>query len=381
MEQASVASVPWEVTEDAAATTSVVEYSRVEAGLADLRERYSNVVFDLTTTAGDKAARAARKELVTTRTTIESIRKEAKAPLLAKAKLLDDEAKRITAEIVALEAPIDEQIKDDEKRREEKRAAREAAERARVDRIRSKMSDIASATAGCASASAEEISAVIRLLESIQITEEDYAEFVDEAEVVRLRAVSQACALRHAAVERESEAARLAAERAEIERQRQELDRASAAEEARIKAERDEIERQRQEIEQAKREAAERERAERERQAAIKRAEDKRLEDERKAQRDAFEADLEAERQKIREQEERQADERAAQEAARRAREKRLFGAAEQMLETLAEIRTGLILVIGDKTPAALLEAVESTLPALRDAAHRAIVAATEEQQ
>ncbi len=38
------------------APSAVVEYSATEAALADLRSRYQNVVFDVATTKGDKAA-------------------------------------------------------------------------------------------------------------------------------------------------------------------------------------------------------------------------------------------------------------------------------------------------------------------------------------
>ena len=106
-----------EILDPAPATTEVAEYRATEAGLAALRERLAGKVYDLTTTAGDAEARADRRELVTMRTGIERIRKDAKAPLLAQAKLLDDEAKRITEAILEVENPIDDQIKADEQRR------------------------------------------------------------------------------------------------------------------------------------------------------------------------------------------------------------------------------------------------------------------------
>lgn len=39
--------------------TSIAEYSPTAAGLADLAHRFKNVVFDVSTTKGDKEARAA----------------------------------------------------------------------------------------------------------------------------------------------------------------------------------------------------------------------------------------------------------------------------------------------------------------------------------
>lgn len=64
-------------------------------------------MWDVSTTKGDREARAARKELVTLRTSLEAKRKELKAPALERAKLIDTEAKRIEAEIRSLEDPID----------------------------------------------------------------------------------------------------------------------------------------------------------------------------------------------------------------------------------------------------------------------------------
>ena len=125
-----------------APTTPVAEYTPIAAALAAARARYQDVVWDLTTTRGNEEARRARRELVSLRTGLEARRKELKAPLLAQAKLVDDEAKRITAELLQLEEPIDELIRADERRREEERAAREAAERARVAGIRERIAAI-----------------------------------------------------------------------------------------------------------------------------------------------------------------------------------------------------------------------------------------------
>lgn len=63
----------------------------------DLRARFGGVAFDLTTTKGDKEARAARMELVKLRTSLEAKRKELKAPALERSRMIDSEAKRIEA--------------------------------------------------------------------------------------------------------------------------------------------------------------------------------------------------------------------------------------------------------------------------------------------
>ena len=42
-------------------TTAITEYSPIEVGLVDLRQRYAGVALDLRTVAGNDAARKARK--------------------------------------------------------------------------------------------------------------------------------------------------------------------------------------------------------------------------------------------------------------------------------------------------------------------------------
>jgi len=112
-------------------TNSVIEYSRTDAALHDLTGRYAGIVFDVTTKAGFEQARKARAELRTYRVDLEKVRVEIKAPALERCRLIDAEAKRITAALLALEDPIDAQIKAEEARREEERtrAAREEAAR------------------------------------------------------------------------------------------------------------------------------------------------------------------------------------------------------------------------------------------------------------
>ena len=46
-----------------APTSALAEYNRTAAELADLRQRFAGVVWDLTTTKGNAEARAARLEL------------------------------------------------------------------------------------------------------------------------------------------------------------------------------------------------------------------------------------------------------------------------------------------------------------------------------
>jgi len=78
------------------ASNEIAEYSKTEAGLAELRSRLANVAYDVTTVKGLAIAKADRAEVRGLRTGLEAMRKSIKAPALAHCKLIDAEAKRIT---------------------------------------------------------------------------------------------------------------------------------------------------------------------------------------------------------------------------------------------------------------------------------------------
>lgn len=247
---------------EAAPTTQqrVAAFNKTESGLAKLRQKFQGVQFDLTTTKGDKAARQARKELVTLRTSLEELRKEKKAPHLAACNLIDSEAKRIKGEILALEVPIDEQIRADELRREQERMQREAEERARLDKARVRIGEIQRMAASVMTGTSEQIRARIEEVKALAIGEDEFGELLAAAQstadmvVMQLEALLSTVLMREAQAEemrkqREAHDAalrkqqeELAAQRAELERQRVEAEQAAAearrqAEEARREAE------------------------------------------------------------------------------------------------------------------------------------------------
>ena len=223
---------------------AIVAYSRTEHALAILRDKYKGATYDLTTTAGDKAARAARLELKTLRTDLEKKRAELKAPALLFGKTIDSEAARLTAEIQALETPIDAQIKADEKRREDERIAKEQAEAARRKVHTDGIAKIAGYVALATDLPAERIAAGIAYLEALDLS--GFEEFTAEATETRGRTVSALQALHTKAVSREAEAARLEAER--IEQARIAAEQAETA--RKLKEQQDELARQLAEVRQ-----------------------------------------------------------------------------------------------------------------------------------
>lgn len=220
------------------AAGAVVKYSRTEAALADLREKYAGKTFDLTTTKGDDAARAARLELKKLRTGLEAKRKEFKAPAIAFGKLIDTEADRITAEIKALEDPIDAQIRADEQRRETERLERERVAAARRAEFEGKIAAIRGYVAAAKGLPSERIAKGLTFVEGMAFGEE-WAEFASAAAAAQgetvaalrdmLEAVKAAEAAETQRVENARVAAELAAQRKALEDAQAELDRRTAA--------------------------------------------------------------------------------------------------------------------------------------------------------
>ena len=222
----------------------LVQYSRTEAALAELKARHAGATFDLATTAGDKAARAARLELVTLRTTLEKTRKGFKEPALEFGRMIDAEAKRITVEILALEEPIDRQIKADEQRRATEKAERERIEAERIAGHEAGLAKIRSYVASAAGLPAARITVGIDRLEawSQAFDPATWEEFADSASTALTETHAALVDMRAKAQAREDEAARVDAQRVENERvqaeiaaQRKEL--ADAAEALRLRQE------------------------------------------------------------------------------------------------------------------------------------------------
>ena len=258
----------------------IKEYTKTEAALADLRSRYDGIVWQVATTKGMDEAKKARAEVRGYRTDLEKLRQEIKAPALERCRLIDDEAKRITAELRSIEDPIDAVIKAEEERKDAEKAERERIEAERVAAIRAKIAAIVALPSKHVMTVSDELLSVIDMME--EPTLDEFAEFTGEAlhafgatyeqmqqlafaaakrefEAARLEAErkalaeAQAKAEAEAAEQRRIEAEKLAAERAELDRQRREQEAAAAAakaEQDRMQAEfRAEIERKRAEHE------------------------------------------------------------------------------------------------------------------------------------
>jgi hypothetical protein len=331
-------------------TTAIQEYSPTEQALAELRQKYAAVVFDTSTGQGMTAAKEARAELRGYRVALEKKRVEIKAPALERSRQIDTEAKRLTAEIEALEDPIDAAIKKEEQRKEIEKAAKEQAERDRIAAVSARFDSLKALPLSAVGKGLAEIDALIEQAQAFdpETFEEDmrYAAVYERrktiADLRNLRDVREAqdaaqaevekqlaelAELRKADEARRAEDAKKAAEEAErlaAERRGREMAEAAAKREAEA-AERAELERQRQEI------------AEKDRQAAQERA--------------AADAAAKAERDRL-----------AAEQAAEAQRQAQERARLEQEAKDLAERK-----VEAEIASASLLEAAEDALELLMD--------------
>ena len=308
--------------------TEIAEYSQTAAALSDLRHRFLGVAFNVSTTKGMDEAKKARQEVKGYRTALENKRKEIKAPALERCRLIDDEAKTITAALLEIEEPIDQQIKAEEARKEAEKAAKAEAERQRVAAIRTQIDTIKNHAAFAVGKSADAILKILSGVEGFEIGE-DFQEFKPEAEQAKAETLDKIKALHEAQVQHEDEQARIAAERAELTRLRAEAE-AREREAAAARAEQERKDREaRAEQERKDREA--REAVERE-QAAKLAAERAAHEAELRKQREAQEAELKAQR-------EAQAKADAEARAAREAEEKRLADERAEIARQQAEAK------------------------------------------
>jgi colicin import membrane protein len=203
--------------------TGIAEYSATERGLAEVRQRLAGRVYDVTTTKGMAEARGDRAELRTLRVSLDKLRKELNEDDQARIALRNTKAKDITARIVELEEPIDKQIKAEEARKEEARQERERAEAERLRRISDTIADITRLPLEYMDATPE------ALQKGIDDLAGDTLDYFDDVHLPTAQAAkdSSLTKLREmldARVAAEAEAQRLAAERAELDRQRAEDD-------------------------------------------------------------------------------------------------------------------------------------------------------------
>lgn len=197
----------------------ITEYQQTAAAIALLRDKHAGP-FDTTTKEGMALAKEARAEVRGFRTSVEKLRAELKAPLLERGKQIDAEAKRITAELIAIEDPIDAAIKAEERRKEEEKAAKARAEADRVAQINARLLHIRRVPTSLIGKPVDEIEREIARMNAYEPDPAEFCEFLPEAIAARneVRAILETMLIeRKRAAE---DQARVQAEREELARLR-----------------------------------------------------------------------------------------------------------------------------------------------------------------
>lgn len=147
-----------------------------------LTEKYTGVVYEVTTKAGMEAAKESRRELVKLRTSLETTREGLKAPVIKLGKDIDAQAKAITAAILALEGPIDKQISTEEERKKTEREAAAKKEQERVQDLRSRITAITQMPLTVIGKPSEFMSEVLAKLDKIETGKAAWQEYEDQAD-------------------------------------------------------------------------------------------------------------------------------------------------------------------------------------------------------
>lgn len=362
MSNAADASI--EVEKQEVSSCAIAEYSPIAAALAIIEEKFAGAVFDVATKAGMEMAKTARAEIRGYQTNLEAVRVSIKAPALQRCREIDSEAKEIDARLAKVRAPIEAQIKMQEAAAEAEKQAKLQAEIERINGIRARIADIERMVDFAAFPAATSATCQEWLIDAKKIViDESFGELADDAAKAKELTVFRLQNMLAEKLNAEAEAARIKAEREELDRLRAEdakrrateearLEREAAAAQARREAE-DKARREAQEYEDAcRREAQAQEDAARRAAAKIEqdridalRAQERREQDERdrlaREELAAEQARIDARAAEVRRQEQALADAQRAKddaEAAERRRQEAALAAADRQMREAAPV-------------------------------------------
>jgi DNA repair exonuclease SbcCD ATPase subunit len=234
----------------AVAVTDIAEYRPHEEQIVRLETTYAKLVVDCSTSEGLANAKEVRVDIRDVRYALANTTKTALVPYQQKVKdaqarvnQVKEFGETLKDRVLAIEAPVDEAIKAEEKRVADAKAERERVEAERVEAIRAKITRFSSVAAAYASRSAADIADILQGVKVSVILPEEYAEFEAEGTIARDNAIEQLETLHKSAVEREEAAAKLLAQQKELDelRERQRIADAEAEELRKQRAEEDRL--------------------------------------------------------------------------------------------------------------------------------------------
>ncbi len=261
--------------------TDIAEYRPHEEQIMRLEASYSSLVVDCSTSEGLSNAKEVRVDIRDVRYALANTTKTALIPYQQKVKeaqvrvnQVKEFGEALKDRVLAIEMPVDEAIKAEEKRIADAKAERERIEAERVEAIRAKITRFSS-VAAYTSCSAADISIILMSVKESVILPEEYGEFEAEGTIARDIAIEQLEALHKSAIEREEAAAKLLAQQKELDelREKQRIADAEAEELRKQRTEEDRLrlKKQQDELDQQRRDMDEQQRQQRERDAQYQR--------------------------------------------------------------------------------------------------------------
>jgi DNA repair exonuclease SbcCD ATPase subunit len=261
----------------AVAVTDIAEYRPHEEQIVRLETTYGKLVVDCSTSEGLANAKEVRVDIRDVRYALANTTKTALVPYQqavkdaqARVNQVKEFGEALKDRVLAIETPVDEAIKAEEKRVADAKAERERVEAERVEAIRAKITRFSSVAAAYASRSAADVAGILKGVKESVILPEEYGEFEAEGTIARDNAIEQLEALHKAAIDREEAAAKLLAQQKELDelREKQRLADAEAEELRKQRAEEDRLrlKKQQDELDQQRRDMEEQQRQHRERQ-------------------------------------------------------------------------------------------------------------------
>lgn len=215
--------------------TVLAQFSEAQQTITALASRYQNVVFDVATPKGMREALAARAELRDNgRFFLTRAEKRIKGEVNDLKRVMAEKVEELVAIVQPVEDAVDAQIKA-----EEQRKAAEKAELARIEgeRVAAHQAGLAKLRGYVAQAKGQPLEKIERAFEVLAATVigPEWQEFAGQAEDLRQSVVSELRGLADLELQRlenERQAALVAAERAALQKEREELEAARRAQAA-----------------------------------------------------------------------------------------------------------------------------------------------------
>ncbi len=209
-------------------------FAKFYAALRALRVAYAEAPIDCSTTAGETAARAIWRKLVTLRTRSDKVRLEQNRVFLEQQKANNDEFGMLVDTVLPIEQRYEEAIRAKERAVEAARAKREAEAREKAAAITKTILDISAKADNLIGLSSADITARLQEVQLIELVEADLDQRFSEAVTIKDRTIGR---LELALAEKqkaERDAAQVEADRKRFAiEQKEREDRAKAEGEAR----------------------------------------------------------------------------------------------------------------------------------------------------